>query len=220
MNVVVNDKIITRINKSYERERVLQTHIYIGIYKVITAQLHPRRLLFDMEEEPQVAPEVPARPARPAVVAVVQHNHQAVTIFDGSNSLNFKMAFTNFARQQGFWDLIDGTRLRPDGAGIARDDWDRQNGQALNSLRSWIAPKILHIYLYCTEDTAREVWLRYERRTGGHGAQARRSAARQRVQNHFQKQGEPLEEWIAELNARFMDLEISYDGIPGHGRWL
>ena len=29
----------------------------------------------------------------PEVVAVVQHNHQSITIFDGTNSISFTMAF-------------------------------------------------------------------------------------------------------------------------------
>ena len=137
----------------------------------------------------------------------MQHNHQAVTIFDGTNGLNFEMAFSNFARQQGFWDIVDGTRPRPVDNDRAQQQWDRQNGQALNCLRSWIAPKKLHLYLYSPEDTAREVWMRIERRTGGQGAQSRRAKARTRLQHHYQQQGEPLEEWLAGLNERFMDLE-------------
>ena len=162
---------------------------------------------------PQAAPAI-LPPRAPEVVAVVQHNHQAVTVFDGSNALNFNMAFTNFAKQQGFYDIIDGTRPRPgDNEQRAQNAWDRLNAQALNSLRSWIAPKKLHLFLYSQDDTAREVWERIERRTGGQGAQARRSDARWKLQSHYQKPGEPLEEWPAELNARFMTLKMT--GFPG-----
>ena len=149
----------------------------------------------------------------PNVVAVVQHNHQVVTVFDGNNAINFTMAFSNFAKQQGFWDIVNGTTERPDEDERAQERWDRQNAQALNSLRSWIAPRKLHLFLYSPEDTARDVWMRIERRTGGQGAQARRSEARRRLRQHFQKAGEPLEDWLAELNARFMDLELT--NFPG-----
>ena len=58
--------------------------------------------------------EQDAAPIRaPEVVAVVQHDHQSVTVFDGMNVISFTMAFTNFAKQQGIWEIINGTRLRP-----------------------------------------------------------------------------------------------------------
>ena len=104
-------------------------------------------------------------------MAVVQHSHQTVVPFDGSNAINFVMAFKNFATNQGFWDVVDGTRERPPEGDRAQPLWDRSNAQALNALRSWIAPKKLHLFLCSTRDTARDVWLRIERRTGGIGAQ-------------------------------------------------
>ena len=87
--------------------------------------------------------------ARPEVVAVVQHNHQTVTIFDGTNDLNFTMAFRNFANHQGFWDVVNGTRRRPANNEAGLREWERTNAQALNSLtlRSWIAPRKLHLFL-------------------------------------------------------------------------
>ena len=163
--------------------------------------------------------EEQAVPVRPEVVAVVQHNHQAVILFDGSNAINFTMAFSNFAKQQGFWELVEGTRLRPNDGDPTQERWDRQNAQALNSLRSWISPRKLHLFLYSPDDTARDVWQRIERRTGGQGAQARRSEARRRLQQHFQKAGEPLEDWLAGLNERFMDLDRTYK-FPRNGRFF
>ena len=164
--------------------------------------------------EAENAAQAPAIPPRPEVVAVVQHNHQAVTVFDGTNGLDFTMAFTNFARQQGFWDIVDGTRPRPpNNNDRGQQQWDRQNGKALNALRSWIAPRRLHLFLYSPDDTAHDVWSAILRRTGGQGAQARRAHARNRLQRHYQKQGEPLDEWLAGLNAIFMDLELT--GFPG-----
>ena len=152
--------------------------------------------------------EIPAQ-AQPEIVAVVQHNHQAVTMFDGSNAISFTMAFQNFATHQGFWDIITGARVRPVDGQRGQREWDRANAQALNSLRSWISPRKLHVYLYCQDDTARSVWERIERRTGRQGAQARRSEARRQLQSHFQKAGEPLEDWLAGLNSRFMNLEMT-----------
>ena len=149
------------------------------------------------------------QPQPAEIVQVVQHNHQAVTMFDGSNGLSFTMAFQNFATHQNFWDIVNGNRLRPADGQRGQREWDRANASALNALRSWISPRILHLYLYSPADTARAVWERIERQTDREGAQARRSVARNRLQQHYQQAGEPLEEWLAELNSRFMNLEMT-----------
>ena len=89
----------------------------------------------DENFQPALEREIPAAQFRPEVVAVVQHNHQQVTVFDGSNALDFVMAFENFARHQGFWDLVIGERARPRDGEASQREWDRSNAQALNSLR-------------------------------------------------------------------------------------
>ena len=120
----------------------------------------------DREDGNEVADQEILGRAQPEVVAVVQHNHQAVTIFDGTNALDFTMAFQNFATHQNFWDVVNGTRRRPAEGHLRQREWDRANASALNALRSWISPRKLHLFLYSPEDTARAVWERIERRTG------------------------------------------------------
>ena len=68
----------------------------------------------DREDVEQVMDqEIPDQPQLAEIVQVVQHNHQTVTMFDGSNGLSFTMAFQNFATHQNFWDIVNGNRLRP-----------------------------------------------------------------------------------------------------------
>ena len=57
-------------------------------------RFHPA---LDEEAQAQVQP---AAQAQPPVVAVVQHNHQTVRMFDGTDAINFILAFKNFASHQ------------------------------------------------------------------------------------------------------------------------
>ena len=96
----------------------------------------------------------------PPVVASVNYQLQPVVTFNGTNWSVFHSAFTNYARQQGFYQMLgeDG-RAEPEGDGAER--WRQRMAQATTALTSgWVSSNVLCLFKYENDDNANTIWRR------------------------------------------------------------
>ena len=140
----------------------------------------------------------------------VNYSLQPVVQFNGENWATFRAAFTNYARQQGFFDVLGEAgdqepRENP-------EPWRRRMAQATTALCSgWVSDKILPVFRYDAHENANCIW----RKLNGHYnniTDIRSLSLRDRAERFKQRSDQPLMEWIGGLNSRVSDLAASgYD---------
>ena len=140
------------------------------------------------------------------VLANVNYSMQPVVKFTGENWSTFCAAFTNYARQQGFFDVLgEGGAAEPE-ANV--DRWRQRMAQATTALCSgWVSDKILSVFRYSSDENAHSLWRKltmyYGNITDVRQLQLRDQAER------FRQQNEPIMDWLGGLNSRVSDLAVS-----------
>ena len=146
--------------------------------------------------------------AHPPVVTSVNYQLQPVVIFNGNNWSIFHAAFTNYARQQGFYTMLgdDGVQ-EPDGDGA--DRWRQRMAQATTALTSgWVSQNILSLFRYSNDENANSIWRKLNKHYGNI-TDIRQMSLRDRAERLKQKNDESLMDWLGNLNSRVADLAAS-----------
>ena len=95
------------------------------------------------------------------VVAHVNYQLQPVIVFNGENWAVFRAAFENYARQQGFFEMLgqDGADLEEPAENPNR--WRQRMAQATTALTAgWLTEKMLALHRYSNIDNANTTWRR------------------------------------------------------------
>ena len=120
------------------------------------------------------------------IAATVNYSLQPAVQFTGENWSVFNAAFSNYARQQGFYGM-----LGEEGAEEPRENqatWRRLMAQATTELNSgWVSDKVLPVFRHATDDNAHTIWRRmkahYSNVTDIRQLQLRDKAERYKQQN-------------------------------------
>ena len=134
--------------------------------------------------------------AEAPVVANINYSLQPVVQFNGDNWSTFSAAFVNYARQQGFYSMLEreGEREPEENA----DRWRQKMAQATTALCSgWVSDRVLPVFRYDTDENAHSIWRRM-RAHYGHITDIRQMGLRRRAEEYKQK-NEPLMDWIGGL---------------------
>ena len=141
------------------------------------------------------------------VVATVNYQLQPVICFNGKNWSIFNAAFTNYARQQGFYTMLgDEGANEPNENG---DRWRQRMAQATTALTSgWVANNILSAFKHETDDNAHTIWRRLNAHYA-HVTDVRQLSLRDRAERYKQSDKEPIMDFLGALNSRVADLAAS-----------
>ena len=148
--------------------------------------------------------------AEAPVVASINYQLQPIVQFDGNNWATFRAAFTNYARQQGFFDVLGEAGNEEPRENAER--WRQRMAQATTALCSgWVSDKILPVFRYNAFENANCIW----RKLNNHYnniTDIRSLSLRDRAERFKQRQDQPIMDWIGGLNTRVSDLAASgYD---------
>ena len=122
-------------------------------------------------------------------IANVTYSLQPVVQFNGDNWATF----LNYARQQGFYDL-----LGEDGVNEPRENperWRQRMAQATTALCSgWVSDRVLPVFQYTSDENANSIW----RRISSHYnnvTDIRSLSLRDRAEG-FKQTDKPLMDWL------------------------
>ena len=141
------------------------------------------------------------------IAANINYTLQPVVVFNGENWSSFSAAFTNYARQQGFFSMLgpDGEREPDDGL----ERWRRNMALATTALNSgWIDHKILLVFKYSNFDNANIIWKILEMHYANI-TDIRQLNLRDRVERFRQQPNQHLMDWLGGLNSRVADYAAS-----------
>jgi hypothetical protein len=141
------------------------------------------------------------------VVAQVHYQLQPVVAFTGSNWAMFHAAFTNYARQQGFFAMLG--REGDEEPNENAERWRQRMAQATTALTSgWVNEEVLSIFRYSNTDNANTIWRRMNLYYGNI-TDIRQMRLRDVAERHRQAADESLISWMGSLNIKVSDLEAS-----------
>ena len=140
------------------------------------------------------------------VAANVNYSLQPVVQFTGENWSIFNAAFSNYARQQGFYGVLGEEGAREPEEHPER--WRQKMAQDTTALCSgWMRDKVLFVFRYTSGENAHSLWRKLSM-FYGNITDVRQLQLRDRAER-YRQENQPLMDWLGGLNSRVADLEAS-----------